>query len=176
VRSVALAALVPLIALGVVGAACRGRGVGAARLRALATRFPRDTARFETQASAARCGRARPGGILVQGMEGGNGVLVLLRPGGSPAGGDVPLLARGDSTTPRGAIVATRFMIGDGAHGVTLDSGTVLVAWAGRAGDTLTVHVAGSGTDMAGGGRVRVEASFEAVPLVPDTVPCQMRP
>lgn len=175
-RSVALAALVPLVTLGVAGAACRGRDPGTARLRALATRFPRDTARFETQASAARCGGSGPGGILVQGTEGGNGVLVLLRSGDSPAGGELPLLARGDSTTRRGAIVATRFMMGDGAHGVTLDSGTVSVARAGRVGDTLTVHVAGSGSEMAGRGRVRVEASFAGVPLAPDTVPCQMRP
>jgi hypothetical protein len=177
VRSVALAAraLLPLVALGVAGAACGGRGARTGRLRALAARFPRDTARFETEASAARCGGSGPGGVLVQGTEGGNGVLVVLRPGDSLVG-ELPLLARADSTTRRGAIVAARFMIGEGGHGVALDSGTVSVARAGQAGDALTVHVAGSGTDMAGGGRVRVEASFAAVPVSPDTVPCQLRP
>jgi hypothetical protein len=102
-------------------------------------------------------------------------VLVLLRPSDAAVGGEMPLLARGDSTTPRGAIVATRFMIAEGAHGVTLDSGSVTVARAG-AGNALTVHVAGSGMELAGAGRIGLTATFDGVPLASDTVPCQMRP
>jgi len=115
----------------------------------------------------------RPGGgLLLQGTERGNGVLVLLRFGDSVARGEFSLLARADSTTGRGAIVAARYMIGDAARGVTLDSGAVSVT---RTADALTASAYGSGAEVAGAGRVLLDASFESVRIGPDTVACGTR-
>lgn len=164
---VALAAL----ALAGFGAGCRG----SARVRAWVTRPPRDTLRFEAPARARRCSGGR-GGVLLQGANGANGVVVWLRtPGtaGAPdsiASGPWPLLQRGDTVTARGAIAAVRYNAGDFAHGVPLDSGAVRVT---RKGGRLTVVARGSGFDGSGGGRVAVEATFDAVPLGSDTISCR---
>ena len=161
-----------MLALGT-AVACGSRGPPAARLRARITRPPRDTLRFATPATADRCGRAGRGGLLLQGTERGNGVLIYVRSSDSIASGEFPLLARADSTTGRGAVVAARFMVGDVAHGVTLDSGTVSVT---RAGDALAASARGSGGEVAGTARVTLDASFESVRIGADTPPCVMQP
>src|SRR5206468_3140089 len=161
-----------LLALGA-AAACGSRGPPAAQLRARITRPPRDTLRFVTAAIAEHCGRTGRRGLLLQGSERGNGVLIHLRSNDSVASGEFPLLARGDSTTERGAVVAARFMVGDVAHGVTLDSGTVSVI---RAGDTLAARARGSGSEVAGTARVTLDASFESVRIGADTLPCAVQP
>jgi hypothetical protein len=120
-----------------------------------------------------RCGYSQPGGMLLQGSEGGNGVLVWIRSGDSIAAGEFPLLARGDSSSTHGATVAVRYMIGDLAHGFTLDSGGVSLSSGGGA---LSAVARGSGVEVGGRGRVALEASFTSVPLGSDTVPCQARP
>jgi hypothetical protein len=110
---------------------------------------------------------------VLQGSEGGNGVLVWIRSGDSIAAGVFSLLARGDSTSTHGATVAVRFMVGDLAHGLTLDSGEVSLS---SAGSVLSAAASGSGVEVGGRGRVALEASFTSVPLGSDTVPCQVRP
>lgn len=93
----------------------------------------------------------------------------------SLASGEFPLLARADSLSTRGATVAVRFMVGEIAHGVTLDSGAVTVTAVDSA---LGARVRGSGVDVLGAGpagRVSADASFESVPLDPDTVRCEVR-
>jgi len=88
-------------------AACGSRGAEpAARLSARLIRQSRDTLRFEAGAVANRCGRGGDG-LVLQGNAHGNGVLIYVR-SDSAASGDFPLMARADSTTPRGAIVAAR--------------------------------------------------------------------
>ena len=160
-----------LLALG--AAACGSRGAGpAARLRARIIRQSRDTLRFEIPAVASRCAPAVGDGLVLQGSEHGNGVLVYLRSSDSVATGEYPLMARADSTTARGAIVTARFQTGDVAHGVVLDSGTVSVT---RAGDVLTASARGTGAEVAGTGRVALAASFESVRIGADTVPCAAR-
>ncbi len=155
------------------GAACASREAPAGRLRARIARPPHDTVSFEAAASSRRCGRARFPGLLLTGTERGNGVLVLLSPGDSLASGELPLLARADSTSERGAIVVARYMVGESAHGVMLDSGTVSVS---KAGDVLTASARGAGAEVAGAGRVVLEASFESVRVGSDTVPCEATP
>jgi len=137
------------------------------------TRPTLDTLRFEAPAAASRCGRA--GHVLLRGSEGGNGVLVWLRSADSLAGGEFPLLARGDSVASRGAVVAVRFMLGEAAHGFTFDSGAVFLT---RTAGLLSATARGSGSDSdpAGvAGRVALDASFQSVPLGSDTVACQIR-
>jgi hypothetical protein len=160
---VALAAL----AVAVLGAGCRGDR--SARVWVWVARLPKDTVRFEAPARARRCSGGR-GGVLLQGASGGNGVAVWLRSPDAIASGPWPLLQRGDTVTPRGAIVGVRYNVGDYAHGAPLDSGAVHVT---RTGDVITLVARGGGLDGAAHGRLSVEATFEAVPLAADTVSCR---
>jgi hypothetical protein len=111
--------------------------------------------------------------VLLYGLNGGNGVIVWLRDRDSVASGDWPVLQRGDTSTPRGAVVGVRFVIGDVAHGVSLDSGAVSVT---RADSVISLHAGGSGLELAAASRVALDARFEWVPLEGDTVPCLARP
>ena len=154
-------------------AACGSASEQGGRVHALVT-FPRqDTVRFEAPARARRCGGG-PGkeGLLLQGSADGNGVILWLRGsgGGPPAAGPWPLLQRGDTVSPRGATVGVRYMMKDVARGFALDSGVVEVR---ATGPVLTVVARGTGLETAAAGRVAVEASFHAVPLETDTVPCR---
>jgi hypothetical protein len=98
-------------------------------------------------------------------------VVVWLRTRDSLVSGTWQLLQRGDTVSPRGATVGARFMVGDVAHGVALDSGAVVVA---RTGGAFSVTASGTGLEVAAG-RVTVDASFDAVPIEPDTVSCVPR-
>jgi hypothetical protein len=97
----------------------------------------------------------------------------MVRYGDSLTAGRFPLIAIGDSLTPRGANAATRYMKGDVAHGVALDSGAVDLTAAGAA---LGARVRGSG--LEGSVRVAVEATYDGVPRPTpgDTVPCRFMP
>jgi hypothetical protein len=160
-------------AVWVGGAACGNSEEPAARLEASVTRPEAEATRFVAPATAARCGQSKPGGLLLQGSERANGVLVWIRSEDSIPAGEFPLLARGDSSSTQGATVAVRFMIGDLAHGFTLDSGEVSVS---SAGGVFSAAARGSGAEVGGRERVALEASFTSVPLGTDTVPCQVRP
>jgi hypothetical protein len=134
-----------------------------------------DTIHFAAPAAALGCSDGRS--LLLQGAgEHGNGVLVRLRYSDSLGPGSFPLMALGDSITPRGANVAVRYMKGDVAHGLALDSGGVDLT---ATGDALAARVRGSG--LEGGVRVAVDAAYAGVPLPPppptgDTVPCRFQP
>lgn len=159
-----------VLALG--AAACGGRGAGdePLRLRATVVHPAPDTIRFAVPAAAQRCGDGRS--LLLEGAgERGNGVLVVLRYGDSIALGSFPLLALGDSLTPRGAAVAVRYMKGDVAHGLALDSGAVDLT---AARDSLAARVRGSG--LEGAVRIALDAAFTGLPLATDTVPCRFQP
>ena len=62
-------------------------------------------------------------------------------------------------------------MIGDVAHGVTLDSGAVTVE---RTAAAWNVTASGTGLEGAAG-RVTVQVTFTGVRPGPDTVPCEPR-
>lgn len=129
--------------------------------------------RFEAPASANRCGGVGLGGVVLRGVNGGNGVIVWLRQRDSLTSGDWPVLQRTDTETARGAIVGARFVIGEVAHGVPLDSGVVTVT---PAATVISARARGSGLEIAAAGRVTVDAAFDAVPLGAETVPCWMQP
>lgn len=143
---------------------------------------PRDSVRFVTSAWLRRCGGGR--GFVLEGEVRGNGVLVWLRPGDSVPKGRYRIIQRGDTSTPRGAVVAVRFMTAELAHGVVLDSGSVTVTVTGDSsagGRRVSTDVDGGGLETVGARRVRVEAAF-ATPAPPpspqgaDTVRCEARP
>jgi hypothetical protein len=157
-----------IVALAV---SCGGGGMSAgepARLQATVARPLFDTLHFAVPAAAHHCA-GRKALLLEAANEQGNGVLVLLRYGDSLGVGPVPLIALGDSITPRGANVAVRYMKGDIAHGVSLDSGVVDLT---AAGDVLAARVRGSGLET--GQRIFVDATYAGVrrPSPGDTVPC----
>jgi hypothetical protein len=110
---------------------------------------------------------------LLQGAREGNGVVVWLRARDSLAGGQWPLLQRGDTVSPRGATVGVRYVLSEVAHGLTLDSGAVEVR---QTGGVITVVARGTGLEVAAAGRVTLTASFDSVPLEADTVSCRGRP
>jgi hypothetical protein len=140
-------------------------------LYALLTWSAHDSASIALTVEARRCGHGAD--ALIQGIAGGNGVLIWTKSGqGTEHGGAYPLLSRGDSTTPRGAVVSLRWMIGDIARGVTLDSGVVTIV---SAGDRIGVRTRGSGLDYAAGQRVAVDASVEGVVFAADTVNCKVQ-
>lgn len=127
-----------------------------------------DTVGFQVSVRARRCGNGR--GIVLDGAVHGNGLLVWLRDGSRPPGnGNYPLLSRGDSTAPLGAIATVRYVVGTVAHGVAIDSGTAVLT---QGTPPFTVRVNGSGQDLAESGRRLVFLSAESVPLERDTVTC----
>lgn len=127
-----------------------------------------DTVGFRIPVRARRC--ADNHGVVLDGAQHGNGLLVWLRDGvGPPDGGNYPLLSRGDSTAPRGAIASVRYIIGTVAHGVTVDSGTATLT---RETPPYAVQLKGNGAEVAIPGRRSVELTADRVPLEADTVNC----
>ena len=172
-----------LLGLAMAGCgAASGDGEGGVIARVQYT--PRDSVRFVTSASLRRCGGGR--GFLLEGEVQGNGALVWLRPGDSIPKGRYRIIQRGDTSTPRGAVVAVRFMTAELAHGVVLDSGSVTVTVSGDSGAgrrRVSTAVYGSGLETMGARRVRVVAAFATSGPTPsppspgaDTVRCEARP
>ena len=103
-------------------------------------------------------------------VHGCNGLLIWLRDGvGPPDGGSYPLLSRGDSAAPRGAIASVRYILGSVAHGVIVDSGSAILK---RETPPYALRINGNGAEVSIPGRRSVEITADAVPLEPDTVNC----
>jgi len=157
----------------VVSACGAAPGDGDGRLTARLLYATRDSVRFETPASLRRCGGAR--GFVLEGELRGNGVLVWLRSGDSLPPGRYPVLSRGDTLTPRGAVVAVRFMTGEMARGLVLDSGWVTVTVGGGKEPSVSAAVRGAGLEPTAGRRVAVEAEFAKTGLAADSTRCEAR-
>ena len=127
-----------------------------------------DTVGFRIPVRARRCADDR--GVVLDGALHGNGLLIWLRDGvGPPDGGNYPLLSRGDSAAPRGAIASVRYIIGTVAHGVIVDSGSATLT---REQPPYAVHLKGNGAEVAIPGRRSVELTVDNTPLERDTVNC----
>ncbi|MGE5143554.1 MAG: hypothetical protein ACM3OA_08980 [Acidobacteriota bacterium] len=127
-----------------------------------------DTVGFRIPVRARRCGDGH--GVVLDGGQHGNGLLVWLRNGvGSPDSGTYSLLSRGDSAAPRGAITSIRYIFGTVAHGIIVDSGTATLA---REQPPYAIHVKGNGAEVAIPARRSVELNADNVPLESDTVNC----
>jgi hypothetical protein len=152
-------------------AACGCRSGRPGRLHARLVLQPHDTVEFAAEARIRRCSGER--GFMIEGVDGGNGVLLWLRSTDSPAAGEYSVLSRGDTIAPRGVVGVVRFLIQNTDRGATLDSGVVTVSQSSR---LLDAHASGSGLDPRAGQRVVIEASFQGVPLLmADTVSCQVQ-
>ena len=148
--------------------ACGATQQPGGRLRAEVHRAGIDSARFEAVATAHRCGSGH--GVVLEAAARGNGLLVWLRFPDSLTAGAYQPLGRADSTIPRGAVTVVRWMQGDVAHGIVLDSGAVTVT--PRAGH-LTVRAQGSGLEYVGARRASVDAVFDQVVLAAETTGCR---
>src|SRR5260221_9051103 len=127
-----------------------------------------DTVGFRIPVRARRCADER--GVVLDGALHGNGLLIWLRDGvGPPDGGSYPLLSRGDSAAPRGAIASVRYILGSVAHGVIVDSGSAILK---RETPPYALRINGNGAEVSIPGRRSVEITADAVPLEPDTVNC----
>ncbi len=151
-------------------AAC-GRDGGSARLWVSVAAPGRDTVRFTAAAIARPC-RDDGGGVVLEGLESGSGIMVWLRPlpGDPRLAGSFGFPMAGDTAPRRRASVGVRFMSGAAAYGVTLDSGLVTVR---EIDHGLAVDVRGAGLQLPGATRAFVEAGFEGVRVGSDRVPCE---
>jgi len=142
-------------------------------VRAFVTRPPKDTVRFTAPAIASQCVGGVGHGFLFRGSSGGDGAILWLRTPDSLALGTWPLVQRGDTVSLRGGTVGVRFMVGEVAYGVALDSGAVTVT---ALRPSVMLVVRGAGLAVSAAGRVTAEVAFDAVPVGADTVSCRSRP
>ncbi|HXI35054.1 MAG TPA: hypothetical protein VNH63_13280 [Gemmatimonadales bacterium] len=145
-------------------AACAGTGGG--RLAARLQRPHNPEQRFDVAARAQQC-RGGHGVLLEAASEDGNGLLLWLR-GDSLAAGEYPLRTASDTSPGRAATASLRYMTGDIAHGLTLDSGVVRLT---AARSRLAGDVVAAGTDLGGMVHVNLAAHFADV-AVADSTSC----
>ena len=159
--------VLPLLALAAASGCRAGR---ADSLYARLILPPHDTLWFTAVARAQPCAGGR--GLLLEGADAGNGVLLWLRAADSVVAGDYPVLALGDTVAPRGVTGAVRFMVKTADRGMTFDSGTVTVS---LAGGRIDARARGSGIDAHAGQRGAVDASFTGVAMAADTASCRVQ-
>lgn len=153
-----------MAALAALGA-CRG-APPSAPMQVRIVREPRDSTTFTGVDVAHPC---RGGGVLFDAVDGANGVLVWVKSPLPLAPGTFPLLGRADSTSPRGAVVAVRFISHDVAHGFPLDSGTLTLT---TVGSWYRGHIQGSGTDLGVATKGTVDIVIDSIRPRPDTLVC----
>ena len=142
--------------------ACAGAGDG--RLTARLQRPHNPEQRFTVAARAKRCVGAR-GALVEAASDEGNGLLLWLR-GAAIAAGEYPLRTASDTSPGRGATASLRYMTGDIAHGLTLDSGAVRIT---TVGPRLAGDVVARGTELAGLQHVTLTAHFTDVAITDRT-------
>ncbi len=152
-----------LLLLGCVACAGTGGGRFAARLE----RPHSPEQRFAVAARAKQC-RGGYGVLLEAAGEGGNGALLWLR-GDSLAPGEYPLRTASDSSAGRAATASLRYMTGDIAHGLSLDSGAVRLT---AARPRLAGDIVAQGIELGNAQRVTVTAHFADVAVGADTTTC----
>lgn len=145
-------------------AACRGTSPELLRVRIV--RGPKDSTVFNAPAVVHPC---RGGGALITAVSVANGVLVWIKSTGTPAPGSRALLARADSTTPDGSVVAVRFIWHDAAHGFDVDSGSLTLS---STGAWYRGRIQGAGTDLGNAMRTSVDITIDSLHSRPDSVAC----
>jgi hypothetical protein len=129
-------------------------------------RPPKDSTAFTVSDVVHAC---QGGGVLFDAVNGPNGVLAWVRSPAPLAVGSYPLLGRADSTTPRGAVVAVRFIWHDVAHGFPVDSGVLTLS---AVGPSYRGRVQGSGTDLGLAIKGTVDITIDSIAPQPDTLAC----
>lgn len=156
----------PLVLLAVMAfGACQG-GAPDSAAHARVFRGPKDSTAFAAADVAHLC---RGSGVLFDAVEGPNGVLAWVKSPSPLTLGTYPLLGRGDSVTPRGAVVAVRFILHDVAHGFSVDSGSLTLT---AAGPRYGARIQGSGTDLGLASKSSVDITIDAITPRSDTLVC----
>lgn len=148
-------------------AACGERAPVEGTIRATVTRPQLAPVALAVPARAHPC--AGGNGQVITGAADLQGMLVWLVPGGGPDTGAFTVNRGADSVPGRHARVSLRYLAGDVAHNLALDSGTVRVR---RDGAALAGSVGGSGFDDAENVRPLVDAVFRGIRVLPDSEPC----
>jgi hypothetical protein len=106
-------------------------------------------------------------------VSGAYGVLAWVHAPGGVTPATYPIIAAGDTVTPRGAIVAVRYISRGIARGFALDSGLLTVT---AIGPRYRAYVDGRGLEMALATHPLVHMTFDSVLLGRDTIKCGGRP
>lgn len=141
---------------GVAALACNGAQTTAPLAATIIVRT--DTVSIELPVALYRCDSTSD--VLLQGLQSGDGVLMLLRPGDSLAG-VLPIVGYRDTITRPAAVVAIRYYRGSAVHAFSLDSGAVTVA---DSGGSRGVMVAGSGMEVGFGVRSSAAVRIASLP------------
>jgi len=107
--------------------------------------------------------------VLLDAVNGPNGVLAWVRSPQALTPGAYPLLGRADSITPRGAVVSVRFIWHDVAHGFSADSGALTLTAAGR---WYRGRIQGTGTDLGLATRNSIDITIDSIRPGRDTIAC----
>lgn len=107
--------------------------------------------------------------MLLDAVDGPNGVLAWVKSPPPVTPGAYPLLGRADSTTPRGAVVSVRFIWHDVAHGFPADSGTLTL---NTAGAWYWGRIQGTGTDLGLATKNAVDITIDSIRPRPDSIAC----
>ena len=155
-----------LVALGL-AAACRDGAAPDGTIRVIVTRPQLAPVELSVPAHARPC-FGEPGRVIL-GAADLQGILIWVVTGTGPDTGAFTVNRGVDSVPGRHARVSLRYLAGDMAHSLALDSGTVRVR---RDGATFAGSLTASGYDATEAGRALVEATLRGIPLLPDSEPC----
>lgn len=155
-----------------VAAACGGAQGGT--IRVTIERPQLDLVEFELAATAQPC--AGGGGRMLSGTNGLQGMLVWIVTEGGPDSGAFPINRGADSVPVPHSRVSLRYLTGDIAHAIALDSGTVEVRPERPGGTTVSGSVVGSGFDSGENLRPLVRATFQGIRARPDSEACGSGP
>jgi hypothetical protein len=151
-----------------VAAACGGAQGGT--IRVTIERPQLDAVELELAGAAKPC--ASGGGRMLTGTNGLQGMLVWIVTEGGPDSVAFPINRGADSVPVPHARVSLRYLIGDVAHAIALDSGTVEVRPERQGGITVGGSVVGSGFDSGENLRPLVRATFQGIRVLPDSATC----
>jgi len=126
---------------------------------------------FDATATARLCRGGH--GVLLEGVNGGNGLLVWIRSPGPVAAGTYPVVPRGDSISPRGAVIAVRYLVHEAPHGFAADTGGVTLLAAGPA---YAARLHGRGIEVSAATSPTVDAEIHGALVEGDSIVCAVKP
>ncbi len=130
-----------------------------------------DSIVFDAAATARICTGGH--GLLLEGANGGSGLLVWIRASGPVTVGTYAALPRGDSTSARGAVIAARYLVHEAPHGFAADTGAVTLLAAGPA---YAARLHGRGIEVSTATRPTIDAEIQGARVEGDSIACAVKP
>ena len=164
-----LARWTAVVAVAGVGLACAKADEGLSGPRLRARWSGADTSVFETRATAELCDTLRL--IEIRAISGDTGLALALYDSGAVRPGTMPIRvpSHSDSSLPRAAL-ALRWFSRTAVQGFQGDSGEVVLRPGGARTLSGTFHA--TARAISGAGRLKVEGSFDELPVGPSTRGC----